>query len=257
MLRDGAIAITGASSGLGAALALHYAAKGHRMFLAGRDRMRLKAVAEAAVQAGATGVDIHTVDVTVAEAVASWLRGADAMAPLGLVIANAGISGGTAAAPAGEDEAQARAIFAVNLTGVLNTVHPAVEIMRARGTGGQIAVMASRAGFFGLPGAPAYSASKAAALHYALALRGALARDGIAVSAICPGFVKTAMTDANDFPMPFLMPADKAAAIMARGLARNTAVIAFPWPMLALVKALSILPAGLRQALFTRLPAKG
>jgi len=248
------ILITGASSGLGAALALAYARPGVTLFLGGRDRNRLKSVAEAAEAKGAA-VHRQSVDVTDREAMSAWIAGADSLVPLDLVIANAGISGGTAGGV--ERAEQARTIFAVNLDGMLNCVHPAVEAMQARGRGGQIAVMASLAGYFGMPGAPAYSASKAAALHYALALRGALRPDGIAVNAICPGFVRTAMTDVNTFPMPFLMHADRAARIMAGGLARNHAVIAFPWTMRAMVGLLAAIPASWRGALLSRLPAKG
>lgn len=254
MQEPASILITGASSGLGAALARQYARPGVTLFLGGRDRDRLASLAG---EAQAKGAIVHrqAVEVTDRDAMAAWIAGADTRLPLNLVIANAGISGGTAGGV--EQAEQARAIFAVNLDGVLNTVHPAMEAMRARGRGGQIAVMASLAGYFGMPGAPAYSASKAAALHYALALRGALARDGIAVNAICPGFVRTPMTDVNPFPMPFLMDADRAARIMAGGLARNRAVIAFPWPMRAMVGLLAAMPASWRGALLSRLPAKG
>jgi len=248
------ILITGASSGLGAALVREYARPGVTLFLGGRDRDRLKSVAEEAEAKGGA-VYRQAVDVTDRDAMSAWIAGADSLLPLDLVIANAGISGGTADGL--ELAEQARAIFAVNLDGVLNCVLPAVEAMQARGRGGQIAVMASLAGYFGMPGAPAYSASKAAVLQYALALRGALRPDGIAVNAICPGFVRTPMTDVNSFPMPLLMDTDRAARIMVTGLARNRAVIAFPWPMRALVGLLAAIPASWRGALLSHLPAKG
>ena len=116
--------------------------------------------------------------------------------------------------------------------------------------------MSSLAAYRGFPGAPAYSASKAAVKIYAEALRGALSADGIKVTAICPGFVKSRMTAVNDFPMPFLMEADRAAEIMVRGLARGKTVIAFPWAMHVMVSLLSLLPPGLAVRLLTRLPAK-
>lgn len=253
MQQPWSILITGASSGLGAALAQAYARPGVALFLGGRDRARLKAIAD---RAEAAGAEVHrqSVDVTDRAAMEAWVTGAAAQKPLDLVIANAGISGGTAGG--GEGAEQARAIFAANLDGVLNTVHPAIDAMQARGQGGQIAIMASIAGYFGMPGAPAYSASKAAVLHYALALRGALKDSGIAVNAICPGFVRTPMTDANGFPMPFLMDVERAAQIMLDGLVRNKAVIAFPWQMRAMAGVLAALPASWREILLTRLPRK-
>jgi len=155
------------------------------------------------------------------------------------VIANAGVSAGTGGQ--GESETQAREIFAVNLAGVLNTVWPAIGPMRRRGFG-QIAVVASIAGFRGIPGTPAYSASKAAAKAYGEALRGWLARDGIRVSVVLPGFVRSRMTANNPFPMPLIMDADRAARIIRRGLAADKARIAFPWPMYALAWLVGALP---------------
>ncbi len=246
------ILITGASSGLGAALAIHYAKPGITLHLGGRDAERLGSIAETCRNAGAS-VEIGVVDIVDATAVRSWIEAADGKRPLDLVIANAGISGGTGGH--GEGEANARRIFAVNLDGVLNTVHPALERMLPRKSG-QIGLMSSLAGFRGMPGAPAYSASKAAVLAYAEALRGAHGKDGIAVSAICPGFVKSPMTDVNTFPMPFLMPADKAARIIAKGLAADRGLIAFPLPMRLMTAAIARLPSALGTALLSRLPEK-
>lgn len=246
------ILITGASSGLGEALALHYAAPGIRLALTGRDAARLQAVADAAAARGAE-VSSETLDVLDAAAMAAWICAIDRTAPLDLVIANAGVSGGTGGS--GEDDAQARRIFAINVDGVLNSVLPAVARMRGRGHG-QIALMASLASFRGWPGAPAYSASKAAVRVWGEALRGQLRGAGIGVSVICPGYVRTRMTAVNRFPMPMLMDADRAAAIIARGLAANRPRIAFPWPVYAAVWLLALLPAGLTDRLLTRLPRK-
>jgi short-subunit dehydrogenase len=116
--------------------------------------------------------------------------------------------------------------------------------------------MSSLAAFRGFPGAPAYCASKAAVRIWGEALRGHLAGDGIAVSVICPGYVKTPLTDVNKFPMPMLMDSARAARIVRRGLARNRARIAFPWPMYALVRLVAALPPGLIDPLLRRLPEK-
>ena len=150
---------------------------------------------------------------------------------------------------------QARRIFAVNLDGVLNTIYPAIAAMRGRGRG-QLALMASLAGFRGLPGAPAYCASKAAVRVLGESLRGDLAGQGIAVSVICPGFVRSRMTARNPFPMPFLMDAEPAAALIKRRLARNVGRIAFPWPTAAVTWLLAALPAAWVDGIAARLPRK-
>ena len=247
------ILITGASSGIGEALARSYAAPGVTLALSGRDQARLDAVAAACQAAGAT-VAAQTVEVTDTAALKAWIEACDAAAPLELVIANAGISAGTGDGT--ESDEQARAIFAVNQAGVLNTVQPAIDLMRPRRRG-QIAIMASLASFRGFPGAPAYCASKAAVRIWGEGLRGHLAAEGIGVSVICPGFVRSRMTAVNRFHMPFLMEADEAAAIIRRGLARNKARIAFPWQMAAIIWLLSALPPALTDRALVRLPEKG
>jgi short-subunit dehydrogenase len=250
--RPKSILITGASSGIGEALALDYAAPGVTLALSGRDARRLAGVAEACRAMGAA-VEATAVDVTDRPAMERWLAAADARQPLDLVIANAGISGGTSGA--GEGAAQTRRIFEINVTGLLNTVLPAIPPMRARGWG-QIALMSSAASFRGMPSAPAYTASKAAVRAYGEALRGVLAPAGIRVSVICPGFVRSRITHANRFPMPLLMDAERAARIIRRGLARDRARIAFPFPTYFAIWLLGALPPGLTDPLVRRLPKK-
>ena len=151
---------------------------------------------------------------------------------------------------------QVRQIFDVNLNGVLNTVLPALDRMMARQSG-QIAIMSSLAGFLPLPGAPAYGASKAAVRQYGEALRMSARSSNVQVSVICPGFVHSRMTAANPFTMPLIMPPDKAARIIAKGLAKNRTRIAFPWPIYAAVWLLgSVFPAALNQRILERLPEK-
>lgn len=239
------ILITGASSGIGAALARAYAGPSVFLALAGRNEERLDKVAGACRKRGAE-VEPRVLDVTDAPAMARWLDGVDGNHPLDLVIANAGISGA---------EDRAREIFAVNLAGVLNTVLPAVPLLRARGRG-QIAIMSSIAGLRGLPSAPSYAASKAAVKSYGEGLRGSLAPDGVRVTVICPGFIKTPMTAPNKFPMPFLMEADKAARIILRGLARQAPLIAFPWLLVWGLRLVSALPPRIADSLLGRAPAK-
>jgi len=243
------ILITGASSGIGEALARLYAGPGTTLALSGRDAARLEAVAAACRAAGAA-VSAATVDATHRAGMAGWIAACDAARPLDLVVANAGVDG-TAVA----ETERARFLVEVNVVGVLNTLEPAIEAMRPRRRG-QLAIVSSLAGFRGMPGAPAYGASKAAVRSLGEGLRGRLARDGLEVAVVCPGFVTSRMTANNRFPMPFLMDAERAARIVRDGLAKGRGRIAFPWPMYAAVWLLNALPDGLAHRLTRRLPDK-
>ena len=231
------ILITGASSGIGEALALHYAATDVTLYLCGRDRSRLDDVAARCAERGAA-VHADVIDVTDRDAVAAWILRGDAIRPLDLVIANAGVGISSAEGTLAE---VAERTFAVNVDGVMHTVHPAAGIMRARRRG-QIAIVSSVAGYLGLASAPAYSASKAAVKAYGEAIRGYLEPDGVEVSVICPGFVASRITERNAFAMPFFMQADRAARIIARGLARNRGRIVFPWQMAIVARLMASLP---------------
>ncbi len=246
------VLITGASSGLGAALALAFARPGALLSLAGRDELRLNGVAHAARSRGAE-IEAAALDVRDRDAMAAWVVAADQRRPIDLVIANAGISGGTHGGP--ESAEQTRAVFAVNLDGVLNTVLPLIPRMIERGSG-QIALVSSLAGHRGFPGAPAYCASKAAVKVWGESLRGELAPKGVRVSVVMPGFVKTHMTDVNDFPMPFLMSAERAAEIIRGGLAKDRARIAFPWPMAMAAWFVAALSPAILDPLLRKLPKK-
>lgn len=257
MRSPGHILITGASSGIGAALARHYARGGVRLSLGGRDPVRLAAVDNSCRAQGAD-VSSAALDVRDRTAMEAWVRAADAQAPLDLVIANAGISGGTAGSASGgggETRAQFDMIAAVNVEGVVNTVTPALEAMSARGRG-QVALISSLASFRGFPGAPAYCASKAMIRVWGEALRPDYAARGISVNVVCPGYVESPMTAANDFPMPFMMPAADAARRIAEGLARDRARIVFPRRLYWLLRAVAALPEPLLDRLMARLPRK-
>jgi short-subunit dehydrogenase len=243
------ILITGGSSGIGAALADYYARPGIFLALSGRDRTRLEGVAESCRDKGAT-VTADIVDVSDRDAMAEWIKRSDQQQPLDLVIANAGIAG-----EKDLDENATRDIFAVNFAGVLNTIFPALVPMRKRQRG-QLALVSSISGFRGLPSAPAYSASKVMVKAYGEALRGVLTDEGIGVSVICPGFVESRITAKNNFPMPLLMTAPKAARKIATGLAKNRLLIAFPWPFVAFMWGLNLLPPSWANALLSRLPRK-
>lgn len=231
------ILITGASSGIGSALAQAYASPGHHLLLGGRDPARLEAIATRVRAAGAT-CDLQIVDVRHEGDMAAWIASADDRTPLDLVIANAGISAGSRKKQSATVWSDAD-IFATNVDGLVHTVAPALARMVTRKQG-QIAIMSSLAGFHAFRDAPAYCASKAAVRFYGRGLRRVHARNGIGISVICPGFVRSPMTDANDFRMPFLVEADDAARLIRRRLARNPAMIAFPLPLYLAVRILAL-----------------
>jgi len=244
--------ITGASSGIGAALAEECARRGDVLFICGRNRERLEDVARKCRDAGAKEVLAETVDVTNESAVRDWLRRSDAYAPLERVFSNAGVGTGI------EDETNVRATWAINVGGNLNVVLPTLELFRdgRPRTRRQILITASIAGYGPLATCPAYSGTKAAMKTWALALRGMLRGEGIQVSAICPGFIRSRITDRNTCPMPFFMEADKAARIILARADRNVGLIAFPWPMRFVTWWLSILPFRLNELINSFLPAK-
>ena len=246
------VPIAGASSGLGAALAIKYAEKGATLYLMGRDTERLEAVKSSCVATGAT-CEAIICDVSDEAQMLAEITAIINKNPIDLVIVNAGISGGTSSSA--EGSAQTRQIFETNINGVLNTVLPALPNMTERGSG-QVAIVSSCAGFRGLPGAPAYSASKNAVRAWGEALRPYYAPKGVKVNVICPGFIKTPLTDKNPFDMPLLMEADIAAEIIIKGLEANKPLIAFPWRLAAASRLISILPRRLSDWVVSRLPKK-
>ncbi|MBN9516645.1 MAG: SDR family NAD(P)-dependent oxidoreductase [Alphaproteobacteria bacterium] len=235
------IVITGASSGIGEAIALDYAQPGTALALTGRDAERLETVAAACRAKGAT-VFAETIDVTERERFADWLKAFDDAHPVDLILANAGISIDKDNSSI-DDFAIIRRTFDVNVYGTLNTVEPLLDRMIARRRG-QIAVVSSLAGFIGLPYSASYNASKAAVRVWGESLRYVMKKHDIGVSVICPGFVVSRMTAGAPFPMPFLMSSARASAIIRRGLANNRARIAFPIGTKAAVWLGSVLPGG-------------
>jgi short-subunit dehydrogenase len=183
----------------------------------------------------------------------TWVEASDAQSTLDLVIANAGISAGTGFA--GESPEQTRRIMKTNVAGAFNTVLPVLPAMVAR-KHGQVAVMSSLASFRGFPGAPAYCASKATLRLWGEGQRVWLRQHNVKLSVICPGFVRTPMSDGNPYPMPFLMDAERSARIIQRGLARNKARIAFPWQTYWLAQLVTMLPLALTDALLAKTPSK-
>lgn len=290
------ILITGASSGIGEALAIFYAASGAKtLFLSGRDSSRLETVALKCRNLGAV-VYPQIIDVTNRNAMADWIEQCEKQAPLNLVIANAGVS------TLAEIPDNIYNTFNTNVIGVVNTIVPTIEIYKNRqpkihpetdtsldrfikskkkqgkafvmnpftkmflaNSGVEffqnnerraLAIVSSIAGYHGLPSCPSYSASKAAVKAWGGALRLSLKKDHINVSVICPGFIRSRITDKNTCPMPFFMEADKAAAIIAKRIDKNVGLIAFPWPLRFSAWLLSILPNRLSNLIYGLLPHK-
>lgn len=248
------ILITGASSGIGKALAIAYSKQATNLFLGARNIDRLKQVKQICQELNAKiNVFCREIDVKNESAMTQWIEEIEQNNVIDLVIANAGISAGTASGI--ESKQQIKEIFAVNLDGVLNTINPAIVKMKERKKG-QIAIISSLAGFRGLPSSPAYSASKAAVRVYGEALRGNLADFGIEVNVICPGYIKTPMTEVNEFPMPFIIEADECAKKIMHGLEKNKSRISFPFPLFFLVWFFTLLSNKITDPIFAKLPKK-
>ena len=256
------ILITGATSGLGWALAIQYAKANVRLFLTGRNEAKLKQITEIC-QAKQALVVGKILDIKEGEKIAKWIEEIGAEFSLDLVIANAGISAGTSSGF--EEKKQIEEIFSTNIDGVLNTINPSIKVMQkqtARSYGkhknfkGQIAIVSSLAGFRGLPSSPAYCASKACVRVYGEALRGSLAPLGIWVNVVCPGYIKTPLTAVNDFYLPFLMTAAKAAKIIQIALGCNKSRIAFPFGLYFIVWLATLISTKITDPIFAKLPKK-
>ena len=241
--------ITGAGSGLGAALARHYGNAGAALGLLGR---RL-----APLQDNARGLDARLYAADVGDAEALALAAQDFIAHAGcpdIVIASAGISVGALAQERGDLEVF-RASFANNVMGVLHTFQPFIAPMQAAGRG-SLCGIASVAGVRGLPGGGAYSASKAALIAWLESLRLELAASGISVVTVSPGYIDTPMTRVNPYAMPFRMSAERAAAKVAQAIARRRRHAVIPWKMALVARALRCLPDAWYDRMFARAPRK-
>jgi short-subunit dehydrogenase len=239
------VVITGASSGIGKALALHYAREGAVLGLLGRSSDRLNAVTEECRRLGAV-VSSATIDVRARFEMETWLVAFDASTPIDVLIANAGVMAGRPADADIESPSASYAVIETNVLGVLNSVHPILSRMTARKRG-HIGIVSSIAAFIPLPDAPSYSASKSAVLTYGLALRSALRHSGIGVSVICPGYVDTPMMEQESGHKPFAMSAQSAADLIVRGLQQNRSIIAFPFWFALLTRLGGLLPDSVRR----------
>ena len=239
--------ITGASSGIGAALAAHYAGRGAQLGLVAR---RKDALADVARNLTGNPV-VYLADV--ADAKAMQAAAHDFMARFGvpdIVIANAGVSIGTLTEHAEDIEVFGR-VMQTNVVGLAATFQPFIAPMREAGRG-RLAGIASVAGMRGIPGAGAYSASKAAAITYLEALRIELRPSGVKVVTVCPGYVATPMTAVNKYRMPFILPADVAARRIARVIDAGRRYAVVPWQMALVARAMKLLPNAVYDRLFKR-----
>jgi short-subunit dehydrogenase len=235
------VVITGASSGIGAALANLYSEAGANLSLLARDLRRLAMIAGDCRAAGSE-VEARAGDVTDAVGMECWLASCDARRPVDVIIANAGLGGSFAmAGHAGEPGGVARQIIQTNTLGVVNTIAPLLPAFVERKRG-HVVIIGSMAGFLGLPDCPAYSASKAAVKAYGDGLRRLLARQGIRVTVVCPGFVDTPMSASLAIRRPFSWGVEQAARHIFNGITRGRREIVFPWPLRLAMRAASILP---------------
>src|SRR5689334_279730 len=244
------VAITGASSGLGAALAKAYAGPQVALGLLGRDRQRLETTARACEAKGAT-VTAAAIEVTEAPAMTEWLGQFDHRHPVELLIANAGTSAGPDPESPSEGAETAARQIGVNLLGAINTIEPLLPALCARGRG-RVAAVASIAAYRGLPYSPGYCASKAGLRAYAEALRPRLERHHVGVTVVCPGFFDSPMTDRFEGPTPFLLSGDGATRIVKRGIDRGRRRVAFPWPLVLGLQFCDIAPAFIGDAILRR-----
>lgn len=250
--------ITGASSGLGAALARQYASEGATLGLVARRGEVLRELV--ASLPNAERHRIYALDVTdsaaLADAAADFIAAAQG---IDIVIANAGVSRGTLTECA-EDLQVFKQVFATNVTATVATFAPFIATMKAQAAAGQtdarLVGIGSVAGIRGLPGSGAYSASKAAVISYCESLRVELKKDGIKVVTIAPGYIDTPMTQVNDYAMPFLLPAEKFAERAAATIAAGCSYRVIPWQMGVVAKVLRLLPNWFYDFLFANAPRK-
>lgn len=238
-MKISSLLITGASSGIGKKLAELLAKPGLHICMMGRNETRLEETKQICEKKGAK-VDAHSVNITDSRKVADIATAFDAKCPIDLLIANAGI-GTKQSALNDQNEPDLTQIIKTNIMGMHHVIDPLLPAFKKRGRG-QIAIMSSLASYRGFSKYYVYSASKAYARIYGQGLRLDLKRFGVSVSTIAPGFVKTPLTDLNEFKMPFLMDTDKASKIIIKGLEKNKSLIAFPLLFYLLTRTLAALP---------------
>ena len=243
--------ITGASSGIGMALAREFSDEDVVLGLISRRIEQLDNLANDL----ATDVYVYAADVGDSLAMKSAAEAfIQSVGVPDVVIANAGVSSGTLTSEA-KDQVVFEQIMRTNVLGMVHTYQPFVEAMKIRGSGTLVGI-SSIAGFRGIPGSGAYSASKAAAIAYLESLRVELSSSGVNVLTVCPGYIKTPMTDVNPFYMPFLMDADRAARSIRKAIIKKKRFHVLPWQMSLVGFFLRLMPRYLYDSLMRRAPRK-
>ncbi len=245
------IIITGASSGIGMALARRYAAQGACLGLIARRESELRQLAaQLECECAVYALDVRNAD-GLRHAAADFTR---RYGRPDAVIANAGVSYGTLTEYAADAQAF-QDLMDINVVGMVNTFQPFVAAMREAGRGALVGI-ASVAGYRGLPGAAAYSASKAAAISCLESLRVELRASGVKVITICPGYIATPMTEKNPYPMPFIMSADTAAHKIISIIRHGKTYAVIPWQMAMIARLLRLLPNWLYDRALGQAPHK-
>ncbi len=245
------ILITGASDGIGAALAKRYASPTTRLILLARNERKLVSVAQDCKKKQAAALT-YRIDVTNTQALQKLISEIDAEHPIDLVICNAGVTSIIPKTGEAESWQSICNVIDTNLYGVLATLNPLIDKLRER-KHGQIAIISSLAAHYGMPISPVYCASKSAVKGYGQALCGWLKADGISVSVVYPGFVKSALSDQFHADKPFMISPERAADIIYHGLQKNKASISFPFPLNFGIWALSLLPSSLADLIMQKL----
>ncbi len=244
------ILISGASSGIGAALARSYATPQAHLTLWGRNFARLEAVAEDC-RARGSQVTTNCFDLADLKVLIAALAEADQHAPTDIAIFNAGLGGSLPHEAIAQDAVIAAAMAMVNFTAPVVAANDIAVRMGARGAG-HIVLIGSIAGLFALPMAPTYSGSKAGLMMFAEALRARVKRHGVSVTLVSPGFIDTPMSQSLSEPRPFLISADQAAAIINKKVARGARHIIVPWPFAIIAAIAGLVPKALVRAVLSR-----
>ena len=223
------ILITGASSGIGSALALRLSNPGSRLILLARNMEKLQNVAKDCEQKSAEAF-VHSIDITETQKLQTLIESIDSEFPIDLIICNAGVSSGLGRRGKAEPWEDICKVIDTNVYGVLASLNPLISRMQQRKSG-QIVIISSLAAHYGMALTPVYCASKAAVKAYGQSLMAWLKPDGIKVNIVYPGFVKSPMSDRFPAPRPFMLSAEKAADIIVNGIEKNKPSISFPFPL--------------------------